>query len=101
MNNQIINKVNAHIKEMRQFQDPSVKNIMVEVRDSSIPLSVKVELIQKLSLASDKISGKYTSPTQLMKAPKYSTRRRNTSYRAKYSGNFSGGGLGTSRTSRQ
>ena len=101
MNNQIINKVNAHIKEMRQFQDPSVKNIMIEVRNSSIPLSVKVELIQKLSLASDKISGKYVPAGQLMKAPKFSTKHRKTSYRAKYSGNFSGGGAGTSRNTRQ
>ena len=101
MNNQIINKVNAHIKEMRQFQDPSVKNIMVEVRDSSIPLSVKVQLIQKLSLASDKISGKYVPAGQLMRAPKHSTKRRNVSYRAKYTGNFSGGGAGSSRSTSQ
>jgi|10_taG_2_1085330.scaffolds.fasta_scaffold33973_2 hypothetical protein len=29
------------------------------------------------------------------------TRRRKTSYRAKYSGNFSGGGVGSARTTRQ
>ena len=101
MNNNIINKVDNHIKEMYRFNDPSVKNIMLEVKDSKIPMPVKVELVQKLSLASDKISGKYVPASQLMRAPKFSTRHRKVSYRAKYKGNFSGGGPGTAKSTRQ
>ena len=101
MNNKIIEKVNSHIREMYKFNDPSIKSIMLEVNDSNIPMSVKVELIQKLSLASDKISGKWCPPGQLMRAPKFSTKHRKTSYRAKYKGNFDGGGAGTSRNTRQ
>ena len=71
MNNSIIQKVNNHISEMYKFNDPSAKQLMIEVKDSNIPLSVKVELIQKLSHASDKISGKWTNANQLMKKKRY------------------------------
>ena len=71
MNNAIIQKVNNHISEMYKFNDPSAKQLMIEVKDSNIPLSVKVELIQKLSHASDKISGKWTNASQLMGRKKY------------------------------
>tara|TARA_A100001391_G_C4909172_1_gene235883 strand:- start:9 stop:314 length:306 start_codon:yes stop_codon:yes gene_type:complete len=101
MNNKIIEKVNSHIREMYKFNDPSIKSIMLEVNDSNIPMSVKVELIQKLSLASDKINGKWVPPGQLMRGPDWNCNRRKTSYRAKYKGNFSGGGAGSSRSTRQ
>ena len=101
MNNNIVNKVDSHIKEMYRFNDPSVKNIMLEVKDSNVPMPVKVQLVTKLSQASDKISGKWTPASQLMRAPKFSTRHRKTSYRAKYSGNFSGGGPGSAKNTRQ
>jgi|TARA_R100000482_G_scaffold121705_1_gene68212 hypothetical protein len=101
MNNNIVNKVDNHIKEMYRFNDPSIKSMLIEVKDSNIPMPVKVDLVTKLKQASDKISGKWTPASQLMRAPKFSTRHRKTSYRAKYSGNFSGGGAGTSKSTRQ
>ena len=55
MNNNIVNKVDSHIKEMYRFNDPSIKNMLIEVKDSNIPMPVKVDLITKLKQASDKI----------------------------------------------
>ena len=101
MNNTIISKVNNHIKEMYRFKDSSIKSILIEVVNSNIPMPVKTDLVTKLKQASDKISGKWTPASQLMRAPKFSTRHRKTSYRAKYSGNFSGGGAGSSKSTRQ
>ena len=100
-NHSIIDKVNTHIKEMYRFKDPAIRNILLEVKDANVPMPVKVELITKLKQASDKISGKWTPASQLMRAPEYSTKHRKTSYRAKYSGNFSGGAPGSAKSKRQ
>lgn len=71
MNNSMIKKVNEYISEMYKFKDPSIKKMLQEVGSSKIPLPVKVELVTKLSHASDKISGKWTNASQLMKKKRY------------------------------
>ena len=102
MNNNIVNKVDSHIKEMYRFNDPSIKNILLEVNASNLPLNVKADLAVKLSRVSDKLRGRFNpNPTSLMRAPLASMKRRNVSYRAKYKGNFDGGAAGTSRTTKQ
>ena len=98
----LITKVDNHIKEMYRFNDPSIKNILLEVNASNLPLNVKADLAGKLSRVSDKLRGRFNpNPTSLMRAPLASMKRRNVSYRAKYKGNFDGGAAGTSRTTKQ
>jgi hypothetical protein len=95
--------VDDKIKEMYYYKDTQGTSIvMKQVRDTpGVPMSIKVELVQKLALAKDKIEGKYVSAGELMRPAKHMSKGRKVSYRAKYTGNFSGGAAGSARTTRK
>ncbi len=95
-------KVNNKIKEMFEWNDTTgLAPLMEEIKDTKdITLNHKVQLVTKLARAKERIVGTKYDTRGLMSTPRHFSRNRKVSYRAKYTGNFSGGATGSARTTR-